>query len=1303
MEINKKSNNPGGFLSIMDANLKENIYFKRLFTFIYNFLSNPLKYEAMKRYLYLLFFALLPVFFVYSQEPEFIPDDWENPAVFEKGQNAPHAFHVPFSTMPEALANNKSGCKNFQLLNGLWKFKWVETPEKVPEGFWNPKFDVKDWDEIKVPSNWQMEGYGHPKFRNIALTFESNPPFIPDYYNPTGCYKRTFEVPANWKDREIILRFEGIKSASYIWVNGKRVGYDQGGFEPAEFNVTPFIKTGENDLAVQVLRFSDGSYLENQDMWRLSGIYRDVKLVAYPKTYIHDFYVVTDLDEEYRDAKLMVQVDVQNAKEVTSACILEMEVLDPMNQSVLNGGIQSLSFKIEGVSQKKVNITTQVENPQKWSAEFPHLYVLLIQLKDNQGEILEAFTRKIGFREVEYNKNIFTVNGVPVKLNGVNSHMHHPEHGQAVPLEMLKQDLVLMKRFNINCVRTCHYPPTPEYLDMTDELGIYVVDEVGDEAHANEYLSEDPAWTEMYKDRSRKLVYRDRNHPSVVMWSAGNESGSGFNIREVIQTGKEIDPGRPAWMYGGNTFYIPFEDIVGPRYWLPNDYKNLADGKVLPENDTRASFMDEYLAATGNGLGGMDEYWNLIWKYPRLTGGAIWDWISPGIKTPRWILPDLSPAKNDGQIMGRPVFTEGINGRGLEFSGHDDWVEFYRDPSLDLTEQLSIGFWVKPSEIPQPNTFLMKGKYQYGIHMENAQMLEFYIHSGGKRITAKARVEEDFYGEWHYIAGIYDGNSLQLFVDGERIAQTLHNGEISLTPFPLCIGREADTHDQGEYSGRLSKMVIDEVKIFNKALSVNEMKVNKKDAVLYLNFETDKKDGDFFAVGLGGRTYGIIWPDRRIQPEIYQIKKSGQPLKIEAVDIKNGRIAITNRHQFKNLSQLEGLWNLTVDGDTVQFGLFQANCAPGETITETIPFRMPQLKSNSECLLTVAFLLKEDTKWAESGHEIAWEQMAVPAEIQVENTISVNGVVSSTENEESIVVTGRNFRYTMDKKTGKLTSLQFDETEYLENGPEFNVWRASLANDIDPWGSGQFNKRNFTPGLGRSIDNQLRTLGMRDMISEVDEILVTQVSDDSVVIKLAAFSFSRVNSSVTAYTGRSTSYFERKEVWTVMGDGTIHLEQEIIPNGPMPDMLQKIGLQFQLPKTFHLVKWYGRGPFENYPDRKTGAKISVYQSSAVEMYEPYIIPQDYGNRSDVRWLKIQNEECKGLLFQSDKLLNFSLHKHSTDNLDRAMYTYQLNEAPVTILNVDYEVSGVGGTALRQQQKYRVMPGVRNYCLTIKPF
>ncbi len=272
----------------------------------------------------------------------------------------------------------------------------------------------------------------------------------------------------------------------------------------------------------------------------------------------------------------------------------------------------------------------------------------------------------------------------------------------------------------------------------------------------------------------------------------------------------------------------------------------------------------------------------------------------------------------------------------------------------------------------------------------------------------------------------------------------------------------------------------------------------------------------------------------------------------------------------------------------------------------------------------------------------------------------------------------------------------------MEGGPEFNVWRAPIANDIDPWGSYMFSEENRTEGFGRSIDNQLRTLGMRDLETQVDEIEILQLSDEKLTVRIKAFSNSSLPANRRLIRGFSSA-FERNEKWTISANGTIELEQEIIPHGPMPDMLQKIGLQFQLPKAFSTVQWYGRGPFENYPDRKTGAKVGLYQSTAGEMFEPYIIPQEYGNRSDVRWLKVQNEEGRGLLIKGDELLNFSLHKYTTDNLSRAMYTYQLDDAPNTILNVDYEVSGVGGTAIRQLQKYRVRPHVGKYKLTIKPF
>ena len=300
----------------------------------------------------LLLLVLLPAGLL-AQQVEFLPDDWQNPAVFEKGQNPPPAFHIPYSSRERAIQDLPRKCENYQLLNGTWKFLWVETPDQVPADFWEPDFELSGWNEITVPSNWQMEGYGHPKFRNVALSFESDPPRIPEYYNPVGCYKRKFELPENWREKEVMLRFEGVKSASYVWVNGEKVGYNQGGFEPAEYNISRFLKKGENDLSVEVLRFSDGSYLENQDMWRLSGIFRDVKLYAQPQTYIHDHYVTTDLDEEYKDAILKVEVDLTNKLPEKREVSVEMDVLDDEGKSILAEGIQKETVAVDSASIKK--------------------------------------------------------------------------------------------------------------------------------------------------------------------------------------------------------------------------------------------------------------------------------------------------------------------------------------------------------------------------------------------------------------------------------------------------------------------------------------------------------------------------------------------------------------------------------------------------------------------------------------------------------------------------------------------------------------------------------------------------------------------------------------------------------------------------------------------------------------------------------------------------------------------------------------------------------------------------------------
>jgi beta-galactosidase len=1266
-----------------------------------------LKIYIMRSLLIILIYVF-PFLPLVSQNIVINTSDWQDPSIFEKNQTRPHSQMVPYENFGQALTMNSSESPFFLPLDGSWKFLVVEHPRMVPEGFWKPGYNTESWDNIQVPSHWEMEGYMHPKFRNIAMTIDTKPPTVPDYYNPTGCYKRSFKLPPDWNNREVMLRFEGVKSASYVWINGHLAGYNQGGFEPAEYNITSFLKPGENDVSVKVLRYSDGAFLENQDMWRLSGIFRSVNLIAKPKVHMHDYYVVTEFDNDYRDASMHVHIDVQNLKDSDQkGYSVEINLLDAMQNSVPGCQVVETLGNLKSGEILPIKFSVHVEAPSQWSAEKPDLYTLVMKLTDQDGRIEEVVARRMGFRQTEIRDDgAILVNGYPVKFNGVNSHMHHPDHGQAVPVETLREDLLIMKQFNINLVRTSHYPPSPEYLDLADELGIYIVPDAGNECHDYQWLSAESDWENAFVDRAVRMVYRDRNHPSVVFWSAGNEAGGGDNIRAMIETGKIIDPGRPIWMYGGNEFYNTFSDIVGPRYWRPLEIKKLAEARILDPVDKRPSFQDEYLAATGNSIGGLDEYWELIWKYPRLTGGAIWDWISPGLTMPLVFTHDSSPLQNDPAVMGRPTIVAGKTGNAIRLSGHDDWVEFYRHPDLDLNRnELTIEFWVKPEENIQPNTFIAKGSHQLGILQPNAGELEFYVHTN-RRFSVSAVIPENWYNNWHHVAGIYTGGELQLYINYEKVGEVSAQGNIQKTPYPLCIGRDAELHDQGEFSGRLSVCTIDEIHVYNSALSISELKNQQKyqaqqRSVASLSFEVTRREGDFISTGLGGRTYGIVWPDRSIQPEIYQVKKSAQPVLIEVKNIDKGVFFITNRHNFTNLNELQAKWEIMTDGKTTSHGNFSVDCVPGNATEIILPIGWNQ-SSKDDSWLTISFFLKEEKPWAEAGHEIAWEQFQLPTRaVSLASADIKLPPVGIEETPETIIIKGKDFHYVMDTRTGEFLRMYYKDADLIKSGLNLSVWRAPLANDMDPWGSAEFHRMNFTPGLGRSIDNQLRTLGFNSLEPRVDEIKINKMETGEVLVSVVIFSTS---TSLQFERGAFlNSGFEEQREYLFAGDGTIYLNHKIIPHGDMPALLPRIGLDFFLPPDFDHIEWYGRGPFETYPDRKTGARVGVWSSSIENEFVPYLIPQDHGNKTDVRWLKITNNDNSGFYISGSDLINFSVHKYSTDNITRAVHLFQLQKSNHITLSVNYEVTGVGDTSRRTLAKYRVMPTVKEYKLKIRPF
>ena len=1212
-------------------------------------------------------------------------NDWENPAVFERNQSPPHSPLTPFLNVEEALRGDREACAFYQTLNGKWKFNWVATVAEAPAEFYKDGSRVSSWDEIDVPSNWQMKGYGHAMFRNVTMEFPEKPPKVPEYYNPVGSYFRAFDVPANWEGRQLFLHFEGVKSASYVWVNGQEVGYNQGGFEPAEYDVTKFIKPGENTIAVKVLRYSDGSFLENQDMWRLSGIYRNVYLFATPQLHMQDYYISTDFDENYKNSMLKVEVDVTNYSNKNLKGSVRINLLDENQKSVLSRvWIQKVGAKAN--EKSTVKFEKEIINPKQWSAEKPNLYTLTIELLDNNKKVAEAYSPKMGFRETEVIGNAIYVNGVPIKFNGVNSHVHHPETGKTMDIETIKKDFELMKQFNINLARTSHYPPSIEYLQLANEYGIYVVDETGDECHRNIYLAKDPAWKNMFVDRARKLVKRDRNNPCVVFWSAGNEAGSGENIKALMEEGRRLDPSRPNWMYGGNTFQIPFEEIIGPRYWTPFELKKLAEQN--PAEDNRPSFMDEYLAATGNSMGGLDDYWELIHKYPRLTGGAIWDWVSPSIKQPLRIIKDQSTHGNDGAIMGRANLIDGKFGKALDLSGHDEWVEFYRDPSLDITgSEITLELWVKPREFIHTNYFLSKGNHAYGLIQKDARTIEFFIH-GKERQSATCAVPDDWQGNWHHLAGIYNGKEMKLYLDGELKGTHKYDEKIMNSPFPVTIGRDSENH-HSETNGMLSNAIIDNVHIYNKAIPFDQLSSAKaENAILFMDFESIKEDGYFYMTGLEGRTYGLIWADRTIQPEMWQVKKSAQPVTVEAIDQTNGKYKITNRFNFSNLNEFDISYSLGEPHKTG--GNIEIDLLPHQSKIIELPIKELDFITNESLTGIISIRLKEDTKWAKKGHEVAWEQLTYP-DFPPLGKYDKNSKISIEETQDAIILTGKKFEYEFNKNTRKLSRMSVNGKTIVLNSPMFNVWRAPIANDTDPWNNGKHRTQEKIDGLGRSRDNHWRTMGIDHLQYQVDNIEVFDQSDYYVEVKV----------SETAYTSTKEGGFKNQYEYHINAKGELSLFIKTMAQGKMPQWLPRIGLQFQLPQEFQHVEWYGRGPQENYPDRKTGYKIGNYTSTVDEMYVPYLIPQDYGNRSDVSFVKLTNEEGIGLIIQGFDF-NFSAHNFTTDNLERAMYPFQLKKSDKVYLNIDHKVNGLGDTSLSTLREHRVLPGTYEFSYTIKP-
>ena len=1019
-----------------------------------------------------------------------LPLDWENPHLQAVNRLPMHASGFPFPDEASALTRQPLLSPWVCSLDGIWRFHFSANPFDLPKGFDQPDFTDREWDEISVPGNWTLQGYDKPIYCNIQMPIPLNPPFVPHEDNPTGLYRRIFDIPHGWQGRRIILRFDGVESAFYVWVNGQQAGFSKDSRLPAEFDISELVQAGRNHLAVQVIRWSDGSYLEDQDHWRMAGIYRSVWLYSLPPLFIADVFSRPLLADDLRSGHLEVDVRLGGALNQADGAPVEMQLFDPHGQAVFEGYL-SVEFRVVMENLPQVRLQGAVEAPLLWSAETPHLYTLVVRLVEQGGAPSQYFACRLGFRRVEVRERQLLINGRAVQIRGVNRHEHDERHGKTLSLEGMIEDIRLMKQHNINAVRTSHYPNDERWYDLCDEYGLYVWDEANIEAHAlYNRLCHDPGWRLAFLERGARMVERDKNHPCVVVWSLGNESGYGANHDALAGWIRAYDPARPLHYEGA--IAADWEsgraasDIVCPMYPPVEKIRQFG----LHSRDPRPLILCEYAHAMGNSPGGLGEYWDVIRTTPGLQGGFIWDWVDQGL------------LKSDAQ--GRRYWAYG-----------GDFGD-------------------------QPN----------------------------------------------------DRN--------------------------FCIN-------------------------------------------------------------------GIVFPDRTPHPALYEVKKIYQPLRVRPLDLREGWVEIHNDYDFLSLSHLRGEWEISVDGEVWQRGcLPHLTTPPGSSQSVPLNYSPPPLLPGQEAFLTIRFRLAEDCAWADAGHEAAWEQFRLPLDVP-RLCLRLDEVPPLVVEQlpDRLVLNGRGFQVGFDPSSGMLSGFVVEGIHLLQAGPRLNFWRAPTDNDGFKWAADHSGKL-----LGEWLQAGLNWLEQR--LLSLDWL---QPNPAAVIITTRQ----RIQAP------EAPAGWDADLRCTLYGSAALLIQVDLRPFGRLP-VLPRVGLQMVLPPGFDQFCWLGRGAHETYNDRKRGAPVGLYCGSVDEQFVPYIMPQENGNKTDVRWAALRNEAGWGLLASADRRLEVSVSHYTADDLYRAMHTCELTRRPEVYLNLDVRQLGLGSASCGPGvgEGYQIHPLAERFSILLQP-
>ncbi len=999
--------------------------------------------------------------------------DWENLNVISKNKEPPHCTLRFYSDLESAIKEDIQNYPYIQTLNGKWRFYFSENTFTKQDDFYREDFDVSGWDEITVPSNWEMQGYGIPIYTNIKYPYSiglEKIPSIDHQDNPVGSYKRRFTIPDSWVDRKIFIHFAGVKSAFYLWINGRKVGYSQDSMTPAEFDVSEFIVIGENTVSVEVYKWCDGSYLEDQDMWRFSGIYRDVYLFSTSKLRIRDYYIHSELDENYTNAMLKAIVNVRNYHETNIQNVqLKLSVVDDKSYETLVDPLFSQNFSVNSNGNSILEIASEIDDPRKWTTETPNLYDIVIELIDPLGEVIEVVHTKFGFRKIEISpKGELLLNGKSIILKGVNRHEHDPVHGRAVPYERTVQDIILMKKHNINAIRTSHYPNQPVFYDLCNLYGIYIIDECNIESHGlrDKLPNSDPRWEESCLDRMKRMVERDKNHPCVIIWSLGNEAGFGDVFRKMKSETLLIDSTRPIHYEGD--FNQEVSDFKSNMYFPPQKVERTAKKDLKRKVSPLKPLMwCEYAHAMGNSLGNFQKYMDLFEGYSNIVGGFIWDFVDQGL--------------------------------------------------------------LKKSE----------------------EGIQYFAYGGD-------------YGDQPN-----DGN--------------------------YCIN-------------------------------------------------------------------GIVMPDRRPNPSLYEVKKVYQNIQVLPIDLLEGKIKVRNKFCFIKLDSVKAKWELTENGVKIDEGKLEIDkILPNQEENIVFSFKKPTIRPNSEYHIKFEFSLANDELWADKGHLIAWDQFLLPIE-SPKNPAEIKNAseLILEEFDEVCKIYNKDFKLLFGKTTAVVESLTYKSVKFINSSLLPNFWRAPTDND-----------------LGKVDDD------FRDSESfRVDYSWKNAYASR----KIIEMKFNKINSNVVSINTLvkiSNSNNNLISNYKIYSDGSIFVEVEFTPDREMI----RFGMQTTIPQEFSKITWFGRGPHETMLDRKTGAAVGIYSGTVEELIHTYVRPQENGNRTDVRWITIENDAEFGLLVSNigDHLLNFSVWPYTMDDLEKYTHNYELPRRPFNTLNIDHNQKGVGGD----------LPGIAN--------